>query len=81
MPASCTARPRASAPRWCARWPRTRRWSIGDNEPYRIEPEYDYTVPVHGDAAGRDAVLLEVRQDLLGDDAGCEAWARRPRRQ
>ena len=27
--------------------------------------------------AGRDAVLLEVRQDLLGDDAGCDAWARR----
>jgi predicted N-formylglutamate amidohydrolase len=50
---------------------------VGDNEPYRIELEYDYTVPVHGDAAGRDAVLLEVRQDLLGDDAGCEAWARR----
>ena len=50
---------------------------IGDNEPYRIELEHDYTVPVHGDAAGRDAVLLEVRQDLLGDEAGCESWARR----
>ncbi|WP_431272355.1 N-formylglutamate amidohydrolase [Dankookia sp. P2] len=50
---------------------------IGDNEPYRIDPDYDYTVPVHGDAAGRDAVLLEVRQDLLGDDTGCEDWAKR----
>lgn len=50
---------------------------IGANEPYRIELEYDYTVPVHGDARGRDAVLLEVRQDLLGDAAGCEGWARR----
>ena len=50
---------------------------IGDNEPYRIEPEYDYTVPIHGDARGLDAVLLEVRQDLLADDAGCEAWASR----
>jgi len=50
---------------------------VGDNEPYRIDPDYDYTVPVHGDARGCDAVLLEVRQDLLGDDAGCEAWARR----
>jgi predicted N-formylglutamate amidohydrolase len=50
---------------------------IGENEPYRIDPDYDYTVPVHGDAVGREAVLLEVRQDLLGDDAGCEAWARR----
>ena len=50
---------------------------IGDNEPYRIDPDFDYTVPVHGDAAGRDAVLLEVRQDLLGDDAAGEDWARR----
>lgn len=50
---------------------------IGDNEPYRIDLDYDYTVPVHGDAAGRDAVLLEVRQDLLGDDAGCAVWATR----
>jgi predicted N-formylglutamate amidohydrolase len=50
---------------------------IGDNEPYRIEAEYDYTVPVHGDAEGRDAVLLEVRQDLLATAADCAAWAAR----
>ncbi len=52
--------------------------AVGDNEPYRIEPEeHDYTVPVHGDARGLDAVLLEVRQDLLADAAGVEAWAAR----
>lgn len=50
---------------------------IGDNEPYRIEAAMDYTVPVHGDARGLDAVLLEVRQDLLGDAAGWEDWADR----
>ena len=50
---------------------------IGDNEPYRIEAAMDYTVPVHGDARGLDAVLLEVRQDLLGDAAGWDAWADR----
>jgi len=50
---------------------------IGDNEPYRIESEFDYTVPVHGDAQRRDAVLLEVRQDLLGTVADCAAWAAR----
>ncbi|MBK1660392.1 N-formylglutamate amidohydrolase [Paracraurococcus ruber] len=50
---------------------------VGDNEPYRIEPEHDYTVPVHGDARGLDAVLLEVRQDLLATQAGIEAWAAR----
>lgn len=50
---------------------------VGDNEPYRIEPEEDFTVPIHGDANGIPAVLLEVRQDLLADEAGAEAWAAR----
>nr|WP_245214195.1 N-formylglutamate amidohydrolase [Pararoseomonas indoligenes] len=51
---------------------------VGENEPYRIEPGiYDYTVPVHGDARGLDAVLIEVRQDLLGDEAGIRDWAER----
>ena len=77
MPASCSAGPSASAPRWCRNWPKDAALVIGANEPYRIELEYDYTVPVHGDARGRDAVLLEVRQDLLGDAAGCAAWAAR----
>lgn len=50
---------------------------IGDNEPYRIELEEDYTVPVHGDARGIPAALIEVRQDLLGDAAGIAEWAAR----
>lgn len=50
---------------------------VGDNEPYRIEPEHDHTVPVHGDGRGLPAALLEVRQDLLADAAGIEAWAAR----
>ncbi len=52
--------------------------AVGDNEPYRIEPEeHDYTVPVHGDARGLDAALLEVRQDLIAGAAEAEAWAAR----
>ena len=52
--------------------------AVGDNEPYRIEPEeHDYTVPVHGDARGLDAALLEVRQDLIASAAEAEAWAAR----
>jgi predicted N-formylglutamate amidohydrolase len=52
--------------------------AVGDNEPYRIEPEeHDYTVPVHGDARGLDAALLEVRQDLIASAPDAEAWAAR----
>lgn len=50
---------------------------IGDNEPYRIETEMDYTVPIHGDQRGIDAVLLEVRQDLLETAKARAGWAAR----
>lgn len=48
--------------------------AAGDNEPYRLD-ERDYTVPLHADARGLDYLELEVRQDLLADDAGVEAMA------
>jgi predicted N-formylglutamate amidohydrolase len=50
---------------------------VGDNEPYAVGPTSDYTVPVHGIARGIPAALIEVRNDLIGDDAGVEVWARR----
>jgi predicted N-formylglutamate amidohydrolase len=50
---------------------------VGDNEPYRITDEGDYTVPYQGDAHGIPTALIEVRQDLVGDADGQEAWAER----
>lgn len=50
---------------------------VGDNEPYRIAAEEDVTVPIHGDANGIPAALIEVRQDLLAEAACIEAWAAR----
>lgn len=50
---------------------------VGDNEPYPVEAAMDYTVPVHGDARGLDAALLEVRQDLLATAEAREGWAAR----
>ena len=49
---------------------------IGDNEPYRIDRD-DYTVPVHGDARGLPAVLIEVRHDLISTAAGVQEWGER----
>ena len=34
-------------------------------------------MPVHGDARGLDAALIEVRQDLIASAAEAEAWAAR----
>ena len=49
---------------------------VGDNEPYAMD-SIDYTVPRHAFAAGLPYVEIEVRQDLLADDAGVAAWAAR----
>ncbi|KQN15230.1 N-formylglutamate amidohydrolase [Sphingomonas aurantiaca] len=49
---------------------------VGDNEPYRMDL-IDYTIPRHAYPERRLYAEIEVRQDLLGDAAGCEAWANR----
>ena len=51
--------------------------SIAENEPSQIEDDSDYTVPVHGEARGLDAVLVEIRQDLIADRDGAASWAAR----
>jgi predicted N-formylglutamate amidohydrolase len=50
---------------------------VGDNEPYAVSDETDYTIPVHGEARGLMNTGIEIRQDLIGDPAGEQAWAER----
>jgi len=50
---------------------------IADNEPYFVSDETDYTIPQHGEARGLPHVEIEIRQDLLLDDAGQRQWATR----
>ena len=50
---------------------------VGENEPYSIAPDRDYTVPVQGDGRGVPTVLIEIRQDLLKTAEAIETWAQR----
>jgi predicted N-formylglutamate amidohydrolase len=50
---------------------------VGDNEPYTVDDETDYTVPVHGETHGIAHVAIEIRQDLIGAEAGQIYWADR----
>ena len=50
---------------------------VGDNEPYPLALDEDYTVPVHAERRGLPYVLFEIRQDLIDSQAGVEAWAER----
>ncbi|MHB2059908.1 N-formylglutamate amidohydrolase [Pseudomonas monsensis] len=50
---------------------------VAGNQPYKIDPLGDMTVPVHGDARGLDSVLIEVRNDLLRSPQAVALWAER----
>jgi predicted N-formylglutamate amidohydrolase len=50
---------------------------VGDNEPYAVSDETDYTIPVHGEARGLMNSGIEIRQDLIADQAGQKQWADR----
>jgi predicted N-formylglutamate amidohydrolase len=50
---------------------------IGDNQPYFVSDETDYSIPRHGEARGIPHVEIEIRQDLLLEEAGQQEWAGR----
>ena len=50
---------------------------VGDNQPYSISDETDYTIPVHGEQRGIPHIEFEIRQDLIAEPAGQGAWTAR----
>jgi predicted N-formylglutamate amidohydrolase len=50
---------------------------VGDNEPYAVSNETDYTIPRHGEARGLMNTGIEIRQDLISDQAGEAEWVER----
>lgn len=50
---------------------------VGDNEPYAVNDETDYTIPVHAERRGLICTGIEIRQDLIGDQSGQKQWAER----
>ncbi|MGH6681358.1 MAG: N-formylglutamate amidohydrolase [Bradyrhizobium sp.] len=50
---------------------------VGDNEPYAVGEQTDYTIPVHGEARGLINSGIEIRQDLIAEPSGQRQWAER----
>ena len=50
---------------------------VGDDQPYSAKDNVDYTIRRHGRARGIPHVMIEVRNDLLADDAAVAAWTER----
>ena len=51
--------------------------NVGANVPYKSDRAEDFAVPIHGDDRGIPAILIEIRNDLIRDDAGIDLWAAR----
>lgn len=48
---------------------------VGDNEPYSGHHSADYSIDTHAESRGMAHVGIEIRQDLIADDAGQARWA------
>jgi len=51
--------------------------NVEANMPYQTDRAEDFAVPVHGDDRDIPAILIEIRNDQVRDEAGVEAWATR----
>jgi predicted N-formylglutamate amidohydrolase len=51
--------------------------NVGDNEPYFVSDQTDYTIPVHGERRNIPHALIEIRQDLIVEEQGQREWAQR----
>lgn len=51
--------------------------TVGDNEPYMVSDDTDYTIPVHGERRSIPHVAIEIRHDLIENEADQRAWAQR----
>jgi predicted N-formylglutamate amidohydrolase len=51
--------------------------TVGDNEPYDLDPALDYSTPFHAMRRNMPHLQAEFRQDEVAEAAGQIAWARR----
>jgi predicted N-formylglutamate amidohydrolase len=50
---------------------------VGDNEPYSPKDNVDYTIRRHGRERGLPNVMIEIRNDLVADEAAQREWVDR----
>ena len=51
--------------------------TVGENAPYALTADSDYSIPFHGERRGLEHVEIEIRQDLIATSDGQAAWADR----
>ena len=51
--------------------------TVGENAPYALAQDSDYSIPFHAERRGLEHVEIEIRQDLIANPEGQAAWADR----
>jgi predicted N-formylglutamate amidohydrolase len=51
--------------------------TVGENAPYALTEDSDFSIPFHGERRGLEHVEVEIRQDLIASPEGQADWARR----
>jgi predicted N-formylglutamate amidohydrolase len=51
--------------------------SVGDNQPYDLNPAVDYSIPFHAMRRKMPYLQVEFRQDEVAEKTGQIRWARR----
>lgn len=49
--------------------------NVGYNQPYRIDDESDYTIPVHAEERSLPGAMVEIRQDRIASDDDIAYWS------
>jgi predicted N-formylglutamate amidohydrolase len=51
--------------------------TVGENAPYALTEDSDYSIPFHAERRGFEHVEIEIRQDLIATPEGQADWANR----
>ena len=51
--------------------------AVGDNQPYNLDPDVDYSIPFHALRRGLPHLQVEFRQDVIADATTQREWALR----
>lgn len=51
--------------------------NVGDNQPYALDPNIDFSTPYHALRRNLPYLQVEFRQDEVAEPAGQQSWARR----
>jgi len=72
----CYQQERELAKRWVAAFRKHSDELIGDNEPYRVETNFDYTIPVQAESRNIPGIMLEIRKDKIATETTAASWSK-----